>query len=145
MAVKNALEAIEYYKKAFGAEVIEHAPGPTPGSTMHAAIRIADTVIFMADEMPGMKVKAPASTGAPTGSFMFYVPNCDDVIQRAVTYGAKKTMDPADQFWGDRFGQVVDPFGHVWGIATHKEDLTPAEMAERTRTFLAQMKGPGSC
>jgi PhnB protein len=140
LTVKNALEAIDFYKKAFGAELVEHAPGLAPGSTMHAAVRIGDATLFMADEMPQSPVKAPGSLGGASGSLMFYVPNCDEVIQRAVAYGAKVLMPAGDQFWGDRFGQIADPFGHVWGIATSKEVLSPDEMAERTKAWLAQVK-----
>jgi PhnB protein len=140
LVVKNALEAIEFYKKAFGAELMEHSPGFTPGSTMHAAVRIGDAVVFLGDEMPQSPVKAPGSLGGASGTLMLFVPNCDEVFKRAILYGAKALMPVADQFWGDRFGQVVDPFGHVWGIATHKEELSPAEMTERTNAWMAQMK-----
>jgi PhnB protein len=142
LAVKNALEAIEFYKKVFGAELLEHAPGPAPNSTMHAAIRIGDSVVFLADEMPMSSTKAPPSLGGASGGLMLYVPDCDEVIKRAVIYGAKVLMPAADMFWGDRFSQVVDPSGHIWSICTHQEDLSPDEMTARTQSWLAQVKSP---
>ena len=137
LVVKNALEAIEFYKKAFGAEVVTHAPGPTPGSTMHAAIRVGDAQVFLADEMMSV-VKAPPNLGGTTSSLMLFVPDCDAVFNKAVAAGAKVNMPIADQFWGDRYGQVIDPSGHVWEIGTHKEDLSPEEMAQRAQAAMAQ-------
>jgi PhnB protein len=137
--VKNALESIEFYKKAFAAQVISHAPGPAPKSTMHAAIRIGDGVVFVADEMPMTAVKAPKSLGATTSAITLFVPDVDATFKSAVSAGAKVNMPVADQFWGDRYGQILDPDGHLWEIATHKEDLTPDELEQRATAFMAEM------
>jgi uncharacterized glyoxalase superfamily protein PhnB len=138
LVVKNALDAIEFYKKAFGAKLQAHAPGPTPGSTMHAAIVIGDATVFLADDMSMSAVKAPGNLGGTTSSMMLYVPDCDAVFNQAIAAGARVNMPMADQFWGDRYGQVIDPAGHVWEIATHMEDLTPDEMGARAQAAMAQ-------
>lgn len=143
LVVKNSLEAIEFYKKAFGAEVHSHAPGPTPGSTMHAAIRIGDAMVFLADDLNMSAVKAPGSLGGTTSSLMLYVTDCDAVFNKAVAAGAKVNMPIADQFWGDRYGQVIDPSGHVWEIGTHKEDLTPEELGQRAQAAMAAFAKQG--
>jgi len=117
-------------------------PGPG-GRIMHAEMRIGDSMIMLADEMPDMapQIKSPESTGGTvTGTIFLYVPDVDEVVKRAVSAGAKVHMPVADQFWGDRFGKIIDPFGQHWGIATHKEDLTPQEMEKRRAEFEKQMK-----
>ncbi len=139
LVVKNALDSIEFYKKAFAAEVVAHAPGPTPRSTMHAAIKIGDGVVFLADEMPMSTGKAPKSLGGTTTSIMLYVPDVDTTFNTAVAAGAKVSMPVGDQFWGDRYGQITDPDGHLWEIGTHKEDLTADEMQQRARAFMEHM------
>ena len=139
LVVKNALDSIEFYKRAFGAEVLSHAPGPTPRSTMHAAIKIGDGVVFVTDEMPMSVSKAPKSVGGTTSSICLFVPNADATFKSAVGAGAKVNMPLGDQFWGDRYGQVTDPDGHLWEIATHKEDLTADEMQQRASAFMAEM------
>jgi PhnB protein len=139
LIVKNALDSIEFYKRAFGAEVVSHAPGSSPRSTMHAAVRIADSVVFVNDEMPMSIAKAPKSLGGTTSAISLYVPNADATFKTAVAAGAKVNMPLGDQFWGDRYGQITDPDGHLWEIATHKEDLTPDEMQQRASAFMAEM------
>src|SRR5258706_9162634 len=139
LVLKNSLDAIEFYKKAFGAELVNHAPGPMPRSTMHAMIRIGDSAIMLADEMPQSTVKAPKSIGGTTSSISLYVPDVDATFNKAVAAGAKVNMPVGDQFWGDRYGQVLDPEGHLWEIGTHKEDLTPEELEQRANDFMAQM------
>jgi PhnB protein len=143
LVVDNALEAIEFYKKAFGAETLSHAPGPTPGSTMHAAIRVGDSTVFLADQTTMSRVKSPRNLGGTTTSLMLFVPDCDDVFNKAVAAGAKVSMPLADQFWGDRYGQVVDPWGHLWEIGTHKEDLTAEEIGQRAQAAMAQLATQG--
>lgn len=140
LPMQNALEAIAFYKKAFGAELKSHAPGTTPGSTMHAEIRIGDSSVFLADMLGAGPVKAPSSAGGATCMMHLYVPNADATFANAVAAGAKVVMPLADMFWGDRYGQITDPFGHVWSIATHVEDLTPQEIDQRAKAFFAQMK-----
>jgi PhnB protein len=139
LVVKNALESIEFYKKAFGAELVSHAPGPAPRSTMHATIKIGDSVIFLADEMPMSAAKAPKSIGGTTTSIMLFVPDVDSTFKSAVSAGAKVNMPVGDQFWGDRYGQVIDPDGHLWELGTHTEDLTSDEMQQRATAAMAEM------
>jgi PhnB protein len=139
LSVKNASEAITFYGKAFGAQLRSHAAGPTPGSTIHAEIGIGDSVLMLADEMPGSPVRAPTTAGGSTVSINLFVPDCDALFQRAVAAGARPLMPPADMFWGDRYSQVIDPFGHVWAIATHQEDVSSDEMEQRTKAFFEEM------
>ena len=139
LVLKNSLDSIEFYKKAFGAELIAHAPGPTPRSTIHAMIKIGDSAIMLADEMPMSSAKAPKTVGGTTQSLSLFVPDVDATFNKAVAAGAKVNMPVGDQFWGDRYGQVFDPDGHLWEIATHKEDLTPQELEQRTRAAMAEM------
>jgi len=139
LVVKNALDSIEFYKKAFGAQLLSQAPGPTPRSTMHAAIKIGDGVIFLADEMGMSHVKSPKNLGGTTTSIMLFVPDVDATFKTAVSAGAKVNMPVADQFWGDRYGQVEDPFGHQWSLATHKQDLTQDQIAANAKAFFANM------
>jgi uncharacterized glyoxalase superfamily protein PhnB len=141
IVVPNALDAIDFYTTVFGAELEAHAPGPTPRSTMHAALKIGDAALFLTDEMPQSKAKAPASLGGTTCSLFLYVSDVDAVVDRAVKHGAQQVMPVDDQFWGDRYGQVIDPFGHLWEIATHKEDLTQEEREERAAKFTGGMAG----
>jgi len=127
----DAKKAIEFYKEAFGAETRVSMPGPN-GRIMHADLRIGDSTVFLADESPEMPdTKSPQTAGCVTSSVFLYVPDVDAVVKKAVAAGAKLIMPVNDMFWGDRFGQVADPFGHRWSIATHKEDLTPQEMDQR--------------
>jgi PhnB protein len=139
LPLKNAVEAIAFYKKAFGAELRAHSPGPTPNSTMHADLKIGDSILYLADEMPQSPAKAPTSLGGATVMLTLFVPDCDAVFNRAVAAGAKVLMPPSDMFWGDRYSQLTDPFGHVWSIATHKEDLTAEEMQRRGQAFMASL------
>lgn len=124
-------EAIEFYKKAFGAEEVSRAPAPDGKRIMHAALRIGKSFIFLVDDFPefcGGKSSTPkALTGTPV-SIHHYVEDCDAAIKRAEDAGATVAMPPMDMFWGDRYGQVIDPFGHKWSFATHIKDLTPDEM-----------------
>ena len=103
---------------------------------MHAEIKVGDSVIFLSDESPDMGSRSPQSLGGTASSLHLYVPDVDAAFRRAVAAGAQVRMPVADMFWGDRFGKVVDPFGHEWGMATHVEDLTPGEVARRAKVFL---------
>ena len=144
LMLKSCIESIEWYRRVFGAEVRTIAPGPSPGSTMHAEIRIGDSSVYLADDMPMSSVKSPALLGGPSASITLYFPDCDAVYKRAVAAGATVQMPMDDMFWGDRYGVIKDPFGCVWAIATHKEDLTPEEMNARTREFFAKAAQQGS-
>jgi PhnB protein len=139
LTVRNGAEAIEFYKKAFGAEEIMRVPGPDGKSIMHAEIRVGTSRIMLGDEAPSMGCLAPVTLGGPGGSLYVYVPDVDAAFKQAVAAGAKALMPVNDMFYGDRFGQVEDPSGHRWGLATHVEDLAPEEMARRQREFFASM------
>ena len=139
LTVKNASEAIDFYKRAFGAEAIVRMPGPDGKSTMHAEIKIGDSMVMLSDEWPQGDVKAPKSLGGTTVGVFLYVQDVDALFKRAVAAGATATMPPSDMFWGDRYGKVSDPYGHHWGMATHKLDVTPEEMATGQKEFMAKM------
>jgi len=133
LVVKGASQAIEFYKKAFGAEEIIRLPGPDGKSLMHAAIKIGDSPLFLADEFPGMGSMGPHSIGGTPVTIHVYVEDVDTVFNQAVAAGAQVRMPLADMFWGDRYGLITDPFGHSWSLATHKEDLTPEEIEKRSQ------------
>ena len=123
-------EAIEFYKKAFGAEEIQRMPAPD-GRIMHAAIRIGNSFVFLVDDFPefcGGKSQSPKALKGTPVTMHHYVENCDAAIKRAQNAGATVLMPAQDMFWGDRYGVVTDPFGHKWSFATHIKDLTPDEM-----------------
>ena len=129
---RDTKSTLEFYKKAFGAETVMMMP-MAGGRIGHAEIKIGDSMVFMSDEFPEMSpdTKSPQTAGFVTGTTFLYVPDVDTVFKKAVAAGAKVVMPPTDMFWGDRFGKIVDPFGHHWGIATHKEDLSPQEIQRR--------------
>ena len=132
----GAAAAIEFYKKAFGAVEVGRMPGPN-GRLMHAAVRIGDSALMLADEMPEWKVFGPKALQGSPVTVHLYVEDVDATVARATAAGATVTMAVADQFWGDRYGQLEDPFGHKWSVATHVRDVTPQQMAEA----MAQMPG----
>jgi PhnB protein len=138
LAVDDAAEAIEYYKKAFGAKerVRMDAPG---GKIGHAELEIGDSLVMLSDPFPQASTRPPKELGGASASVFMYVEDVDAVVKRAVDAGATVTMEVENQFWGDRFGTVTDPFGHLWSIATHVEDLTPEEIAERGKAAMAAM------
>lgn len=138
LAVDGAAEAIDFYKEAFGAKERMRIPGPE-GKIGHAELEIGDSVLMLADVFPQFRLMPPRQLGATTMGLFLYVEDVDAVVQQAVGAGAEITMPVQDMFWGDRFGQVTDPFGHVWQVATHKEDVPPAEMEERAKQAMASM------
>ena len=139
LTVKDGAKALEFYKRAFGAVETSRFPGPG-GIIMHSSMKIGDSQFFLTDQMPGQDWSVnPTKLGATSVVLNLYVTDCDKLYNQAISAGAKPTMPIADQFWGDRYGQVTDPYGHVWAIATHKEDLTPAEMEERGKQFMANL------
>lgn len=139
LVVRDASEAIEFYKKALGAEELMRMPDPS-GKISHAELKIGDSIIFLSDEMPNVgQSKAPQTLGGTTAGLYLYVENVDMAFQRALDAGGTVTMPVTDMFWGDRYGQFVDPFGHTWGISTHTQDMTEEEMAEAAKEFYAQM------
>ena len=125
----GAAEAIEFYRRAFGAEEIMRLPGPG-GLLAHAAVRIGDSTVMLMDEFPDWDAIGPATLGGSPVTIHLAVPDVDQLFERAVEAGAKARMAPADMFWGDRYGVVEDPFGHRWSIATHIRDVSPEEMAQ---------------
>src|SRR2546425_813172 len=132
LVVRSAAEAIEFYKRAFGAQELMRMPGPGGKGIMHAEIKIGDSIIFLSDEFPGMGCRSPQTLGGSTGALNLYLEDVDAAFQRAVNAGAKPSMPLADMFWGDRYGKVTDPYGHEWGLATHKEDVAPEERRRRS-------------
>lgn len=136
---KGAARAIDFYKQAFGAAELMRFPGPG-GSIGHAEIKIGDSPIMLADEMPQMGYRSPASLGGSPVSIMLYVQDVDRVVNQAVKAGAKLERPVTDQFYGDRNGTIQDPFGHVWTIGTHKEDVSPEEMQRRAAAMAPAQK-----
>lgn len=132
LSQRDTGRALEFYRKAFGAETRLTMPGPD-GRMLHAEVKIGDSIVFMADENPAMSpyVKAPVTAGCVTGTTFLYVPDVDAAFKRAVDAGAKVVTPLADMFWGDRFGTLIDPFGHHWSLATHIEDVAPQDMKKR--------------
>ncbi len=135
LIIKGAAEAIEFYKKAFGAKEMVRMPGPG-GSVMHAEIMIGDSPIMLADENPDMGTRGPKALGGTPVSMCLYVKDVDSLAAQAVAAGAIVERPVTDQFYGDRSGTFGDPFGHVWTIATHKEDVSPAEMHKRMQAMM---------
>ena len=136
LVVTGAANAIEYYKKVFGATEVMRFPSPG-GKIGHAEIRIGDSTVMLADDNPEMGYKAPKAFGGSPISLLVYVPDVDKTVDRAVAAGAKLTRPVADQFYGDRTGGLEDPFGHQWYVATHIEDVSPDEMRKRSEAMVA--------
>jgi len=130
LIVNGAAQALEFYKKAFGATEMMRFPGPG-GKIMHAEIKIGDSPIMLADEAPEMGASSPKTIGGTPVSLLLYVEDVDAWASKAVAAGAKVQRPVQDQFYGDRTGTFEDPFGHVWSIATHKEDVSLEEMKKR--------------
>jgi PhnB protein len=130
LIVNGAAQAIEFYKKAFGATEMMRMAQPG-GKIGHAEIKIGDSPIMLADESPDVGARSPQSIGGSPVSIMLYVEDVDRIFSQAVAAGAKVKRPVADQFYGDRTGGIEDPFGHLWYIATHKEDVSPEEMRKR--------------
>ena len=134
----GAAEAIDFYKNAFDAVELSRMPG-SDGKVMHASIRIGDSVIMLNDEMPEWGTfGAKHFKGSPV-TIHLYVENADAVFEQAVRAGAKVAVPLADMFWGDRYGKLIDPFGHHWSVATHIKDLTEEEMAQGAKETFARM------
>jgi PhnB protein len=138
LVVRGADRAIAFYKNAFGAREKLRMPGPD-GKVMHAELQIGDSIVMVADESPEMGSRSPQTVGGASSSLLIYTKDVDALFQRALAAGATVQMPVADMFWGDRYGKVVDPFGHEWQLATRRENLTPKEMAKRGA---AAMAGP---
>lgn len=141
--VRCSAEAIDFYTKAFGATEVLRMPTPD-GRIGHAEIDIRGAKVMMADENPQWGNKCPTTLGGSSGGYCLYVDDADAVFGQAVAAGATVKMPVKDQFYGDRSGSVIDPFGHLWTIATHKEDLTPEQLQERMDAWIQAM-GSTSC
>jgi PhnB protein len=138
LIISGAAKAIDFYAKALGAtEVMRLDHG---GKIGHAEVKIGDSHIMLADEFPEMGARSPQSLGGTPVGICLYVPNVDELFKRAVDAGAKVERPVQDQFYGDRSGTIIDPFGHKWTIATHKEDLTPEQINERMAAWSAGQK-----
>ncbi|HPA79488.1 MAG TPA: VOC family protein [Thermoanaerobaculales bacterium] len=138
LAVKKGVEALEFYKKAFGASETFRFVMPD-GRLGHAEFRIGDSVVMLSDEFPEFGGTAPDTLGGTPVTIHLYVEDVDAFVKRAVAAGASARRPVEDQFYGDRSGQLEDPFGHLWWVATHKEDVSPEELDRRVRAM------PGSC
>jgi uncharacterized glyoxalase superfamily protein PhnB len=136
LVVKGASEAIAFYEQAFGARELSRMPFPSPDGTMklgHAELEIGDSKLFLADEFPEYGAVGPGASSPVT--IHLYVTDADAAFAQAVEAGATVSMPVSDMFWGDRYGKVIDPFGHHWSIAEHLEDLTPEQMSEKMAAF----------
>lgn len=142
LSLKDSLKAIAFYEKAFGAKNPEVFPSPDGKHTMHATIRIGDSILMMGDEMPDMGCKSAESLGTSPISLYVYVQDVDAIFEQAVAAGATAVMPVADMFWGDRCGSLKDPFGYVWTIATHNRDLTEEEIQDGAKAFFTATEKP---
>jgi PhnB protein len=139
IVVRNAAKAVEFYQAALGAVEGARMYGPDGKSILHTELQIGDSKVFLSDEDPGMAVKSPESLHGTTSSIHLNVEDTDAAFHRAIKAGATPVMPPMDMFWGDRYAQFTDPFGHLWGLGTHKEDLSPEEMRTRGEEFFKRM------
>jgi len=138
LTCKDAARAIEFYKSVLGAEELMRMKTPDGSKITHAEIKIGDSIVFINDELGP---QTAATSGPPGISLFLYVEDADATFNRAVANGSNVKMPLENQFWGDRFGSITDPFGHSWGIATHVEDLTPEEIGRRATAFFAKAAG----
>ena len=138
LVCKDAAKAIEFYEKAFGAETVMRLDMPDGGKLMHACLRFGDSAVMLADEFPDWNSLGPNTRGGTSVTLHLYVPDADAFFEKAIKAGAEVVMLLGDAFWGDRYGQLKDPFGHVWSVATHVKDLTPEEIAEAAKTAMSE-------
>jgi uncharacterized glyoxalase superfamily protein PhnB len=138
LTVHNAAEAIEFYKRAFGAEEVSRAAAPDGQSIWHAELRIGDSRIMLNDEFPNMGSQSPRALGGTPVSLHCYFEDTDAIFQQAVEAGATATLPPMDAFWGDRYARVLDPYGHDWAIATHQETVSADEAQRRAEAHMAE-------
>jgi PhnB protein len=139
LIIRGASQAIDYYKTVFGAAELFRIPGPD-GKLGHAEIRIGNSVIMLADEVPAMDILGPQSLGGSAVGILLYVENVDKVFAQAIAAGGRQDKPLQNQFYGDRSGTIIDPFGHKWTVATHVEDVSPEEM---NRRLAAMSQGQG--
>jgi len=139
LVIRDCTKAIEFYKRALGAQEVSRMPAPDGKGIWHAELRIGDSMVFMNDEMPGMGRSAPTPENPVPVTMWLYVKDCDAAFRQAMQAGAKETMKPADMFWGDRCAGVADPYGYLWSFATHQKDLTDEEMRRAGEEFARSM------
>ena len=144
LTVRGGEKAIEFYKKAFGAEELGRMYGPDGKTIVHAELQIGDSRLFLSDEVPAFGNRSPESLGGTGSGVYLYVEDADAVYRKALAAGARMKGPVQDMFWGDRCGAVIDPFGHEWSIATRKEEVPPEEMKRRGEEFFKQMGGKPS-
>jgi uncharacterized glyoxalase superfamily protein PhnB len=142
LVLRDGVKAIEFYKKALGAQEVTRMMAPDGKSLWHAELRIGDSVVFLGDEMPGMGRPAPTESNPSPVTLWLHVEDCDAAYRRALGAGAKSTMEPADMFWGDRCSGISDPYGYRWSFSTHQKDLTDAEMRRAGEEFARSMARP---
>ena len=138
LAVDDAAKAIDFYKEAFDADERMRMPRPD-GKVAHAELVIGDSRLMLSDPFPQSSVRPPSERGGPTASVFLYVDDVDATFEQAQRAGASVASELEDMFWGDRLGAITDPFGHVWTMATHKEDLSAEEIAERSKAAMAEL------
>jgi PhnB protein len=144
LAVQDVAQAIDFYKRAFGAEEVMRMDGPH-GKVSHGEVKIGDSIVMITDENFSGGLRSPQSVGGSTVSIVLYVKDVDPVFEQALSAGAKEQQPLANMFWGDRYGRLTDPFGHSWSLATHVEDVSPEEMARRAQEAMkAQARAAGS-
>jgi uncharacterized glyoxalase superfamily protein PhnB len=143
LTVRDADKALEFYKNALGAEVLHVARMPN-GKVMHAGLRIGDSMLMLNEESPEYGALSPLSTGGTGVTIHIYTEDVDAAFKRAVSAGAQVKMPLMDQFWGDRYGMVADPFGHTWSIAAHTKDMSPEEMQRAQDEAMAKMPPPAA-
>ena len=136
LVVREGAKAIDFYKRALGAEELSRALAPDGKSVWHAELKIGSSVFFVNDEMPGSGRPAPSAKDPAPVTMWLFVPDADAAYHRAVAAGAKSTMEPTDMFWGDRCAEVADPYGYLWSFGTHKKDLTPEELKRAGEEFV---------
>lgn len=142
LSIRDAARALDFYKRAFGAKELLRMQGPD-GKIGHAEVRIGDSRVMLADEFPSMEFLGPQSRGGTTVMLHLYVKDVDATVATATAAGATVKRPIKDEFYGDRTGTIQDPFGHLWYIATHKEDLSPAEIRRRSEEAMKKMASGG--
>lgn len=144
LIIKDTAKAIEFYRKAFGAEVLLRITGPN-NSVLHAEMKIGNSIFMLGEEWPNHHVQSPTSIKGTTCTVHIYVSDVDAAHKQAMAAGAKEIMPPVDMFWGDRFSSVTDPYGHSWSLATHVKDMTPEECQKAADEWMASMTKGGDC
>ena len=144
LVLRDAAKAIEFYKRALGAQEVVRMPSPDGKSIWHAELKIGDSMVFLSDEMPGMSRPAPSADAPVPVTMWLYVKDTDAAYKRATDAGAKSMAPPTDMFWGDRCAGVADPFGYLWSFATHQKDMTREEMRRAGEEFARTMQQQGA-